>query len=654
VRPLVAIESVSPVVDGGRFAAKAVVGDDVVVEADVFAHGHERVAGRVEYRHVGEGAWRAVRLEPLDNDRWRAAFPATSTGTYEFSVKAWPDELATWAERLGRRVAAGQDVRTELEIGAQIVERACKRVKGAERKALQAWVTRLRKRAAPPMEEVEQLVTLGWSAPDPDQVVATERAYPVMVERPLAACSAWYELFPRSASPDPTRAGTLRDVEARLAYVAELGFDVLYLPPIHPIGRKNRKGRNNTTTAEPDDVGSPWAIGSADGGHTEIAPELGTLEDFAALLATARELGVEVALDLAFQCAPDHPWVAEHPEWFRHAPDGSIAYAENPPKRYEDIVPFDFESEAWPELWQALLDVVRTWVERGVRVFRVDNPHTKPFAFWEWLLAEVRRTDPDVIFLSEAFTRPKVMHRLAKLGFSQSYTYFTWRETRDELRDYFTELAFGPGAVYFRPNVWPNTPDILPEHLQSGRRSTFVGRLVLASLLSANYGMYGPVYELMVHEPREAGSEEYLHSEKYEVHHWDLDSPSSLRHIVARLNRIRREHPALQRNDGLHFHHVDDDRLLCWSKSSADGKDAVLVVVNLDPVEVRSGWLWLDLGPLGLVGDQPFTVHDQLTGASYSWYGNSNFVRLDPSVVPAHVFTIEPGPRPVTAATVGR
>jgi starch synthase (maltosyl-transferring) len=422
--------------------------------------------------------------------------------------------------------------------------------------------------------------------------------------------------------------------------VAELGFDVLYLPPVHPIGVTHRKGRNNATVARPGDPGSPWAIGDAGGGHTAIDPGLGTLEDFEALRIDAEARGIELALDLAFQCSPDHPWVTEHPGWFARRTDGSIRYAENPPKRYEDVLPLDFANPDWRGLWTACLDVVRTWIGRGVRIFRVDNPHTKPFAFWAWLLADVARTDPDVLFLAEAFTRPAVMDQLAKIGFHQSYTYFTWRETRYELEEYFTELSQGPQRDFFRPNAWPNTPDILPGHLQRGGRAMFVTRLVLAAGLAANYGIYGPAFELGEHVAREPGTEEYLDSEKYEVRHWDLDARHSLRDVVARVNAIRRRHAAFHHDTTLHFHRTDNDRFVCWSKRDPRSRDAVLCIVNLDPDFPQAGWTDLDLEALGIGDAQPFRAVDLLGGAAYTWRGPRNYVRLDPKGTVAHVFAI--------------
>jgi starch synthase (maltosyl-transferring) len=458
------------------------------------------------------------------------------------------------------------------------------------------------------------------------------------VDRERARFSSWYEVFPRSTSPEPGRPGTFRDLEVRLAHIAGMGFDVVYLPPIHPIGRTHRKGRNNDPAGGPEDVGSPWAIGSEEGGHQAIHPALGTAGDFRAVVARARELGMEIALDLAFQCSPDHPYVTEHPEWFRARPDGTIQYAENPPKKYEDIYPFDFETPAWRELWEELASVVFHWIGEGVRIFRVDNPHTKPFRFWKWLIARVRREHPDVIFLSEAFTRPKVMVQLAKVGFTQSYTYFTWREGREEFEEYLTELTRTGVADFFRPNFWTNTPDILPGHLQEGGRPMYLARLVLAATLTASYGMYGPAFELMESTPREKGSEEYLDSEKYEVRCWDLDREGNLREEITAINRIRRENPALQWNDTLAFHRSDNGKLLVYSKTR--GENRILVVVNLETAYPHSGWLDLDLKALGLEKIDAFEVHDLLTGERFVWRGARNFVELDPKVRSAHVFRV--------------
>jgi starch synthase (maltosyl-transferring) len=450
-------------------------------------------------------------------------------------------------------------------------------------------------------------------------------------------------MFPRSAANDSERGrrhGALRDVETRLPYVAAMGFDVLYLPPIHPIGVSHRKGPNNAPAAGADDVGSPWGIGSSEGGHKSIHPQLGTNEDFRRLVAAAQRLGIELALDIAFQTSPDHPYVSEHPEWFRRRPDGTIQYAENPPKKYQDIYPFDFECEDWQSLWQELKSIFLFWIAEGVRIFRVDNPHTKPFAFWEWVIGEIHRDHPDVIFLAEAFTRPAVMYRLAKLGFTQSYTYFAWRDTKWELTQYFSELTRSEVREFFRPNLWPNTPDILPESLQVGGRAAFMARLVLAATLSGNYGIYGPPFEHGWSAPHEPGSEEYLNSEKYQVHQHDLDRPQSLKDFIARVNRIRRQSPAIAHSGSLEFHEAQNEQIICYSRATPDRADIVLVVVGLDPNHRQSAWVELPLEPLGLPARRPYQMHDLLTDARYLWHGNRNYVELDPATCPAHIFRI--------------
>ena len=476
----------------------------------------------------------------------------------------------------------------------------------------------------------------------PDRRLSTtyDKQLLVVVDREKARFGTWYEMFPRSCSAEPGRHGTFADAEERLKYVAGMDFDVIYLPPIHPIGHTHRKGKNNTPRPEPHDPGSPWAIGSEEGGHKAVHPQLGTIEDFEHFVARAGEHGMEVALDLAYQCSPDHPFVKEHPEWFRHRPDGTIQYAENPPKKYEDIYPLDFETETWPELWEELKSIVLFWIGHGVRIFRVDNPHTKPFRFWEWLIEAVKAEHPDVIFLAEAFTRPKVMYRLAKLGFTQSYTYFAWRTAKWELEQYFTELTKSGVAQFFRPNLWPNTPDILTEQLQTGGRPAFMQRLVLAATLGASYGIYGPAFELQESQPLEEGSEEYLDSEKYEIRDWELERPESLADFIGRVNRIRKENPALQSDRSLCFHRIDNDELIAYSKCTEDRANVVLTVVNLNPRLTQEGWLELDLDPIGVDPDQSFQVHDLLTEARHVWQGSRNFVRLDPSVFPAHVFRI--------------
>jgi starch synthase (maltosyl-transferring) len=644
-RRRVVVEGVHPDIDGGRFPVKRVLGEMVTVEADVFGDGHDAVACVLLHRGPDEQQWHEVVMEPLGNDRWRATFRVSELGLYRYTVEGWTDRLLTWRRDLARRLEApDQDLAPEFEIGAGLLEAAAGRADRTDAARLTAWAAALRVPGEPAARAALALdAELGATAARwPDRRFATRygRELTVRVERTRASYSTWYEMFPRSAADTPGRHGTFADCEKRLAYVAEMGFDVLYLPPIHPIGRSYRKGPNNSLVCGPDDVGSPWAIGAREGGHTEVHPSLGTLEDLDRLLRAAQDHGLELAMDIAFQCSPDHPWVSAHPQWFRHRPDGSIQYAENPPKKYQDIYPLDFESEDWAALWSELKRVVLFWAGRGVRIFRVDNPHTKAFDFWEWLIAEVQAVHPDAIFLAEAFTRPKVMYRLAKLGFSQSYTYFAWRNTRQELMEYFTELTRTDVREFFRPNLWPNTPDILTEHLQIGGRVAFQVRAILAATLGASYGIYGPAYELGEHQPRSPGSEEYLNSEKYEVRHWDLAAPHSLRPLLTRLNRARHDNPALQRNHGLVFHPVDNPMLICYSKTSEEGSNAVLVVVNLDLQHRQSGWVTLDLAALRLTEDHSFLVHDELSGSRYLWQGRANFVELDPSRMPAHVFRV--------------
>ncbi len=644
-RHRVVIENVQPRVDDGRFPVKRVVGESVQVEADVFGDGHDAVACVLRVRSPGGKTWTELPMQSLGNDRWTASFPVQDLGEYLFTVEGWTDRFLTWVRDMARRVKApDQDLEPEFEIGARLLEAAAGRAQKRDATRLTGWAATLRTRGdleartALALDPVLEATACGW----PDRGLATryDRELKVRAERPRARYSTWYELFPRSAAETPGRHGTFADVERRLAYIAGMGFDVLYLPPIHPVGRAFRKGPNNSLTAGPPDVGSPWAIGGPEGGHTAIHPDLGTLTDFDRLVSAAQARGIEIALDIAYQCSPDHPWVTEHPAWFRHRPDGTIQYAENPPKKYQDIYPIDFESEDWEALWEGLKEVVVFWARRGVRIFRVDNPHTKAFAFWEWMIAEVQAEYPDTIFLAEAFTRPKVMYRLAKLGFSQSYTYFSWRNTRQELADYFTELSAADVREFFRPNLWPNTPDILTEYLQIGGRPAFQLRVILAATLGASYGIYGPAFELGEHQPRSPGSEEYLDSEKYQLREWDLGAAHSLKPLITRLNRARRENPALQTNSGLKFHIVDNPLLLCYSKTSDDLANAVLVVANLDLHHAQSGWVHLDLAALGLEPDQAFQVHDELGGSRYLWTGPANYVQLDPAVLPAHLFRI--------------
>jgi starch synthase (maltosyl-transferring) len=638
-RRRVIIEGVEPEIDCGRFAAKRIVGELVTVEADIFADGHDLIAAELLFRHEGSSDWSVVPMTALVNDRWRGEFLADALGRYHFTIQAWIDHFATWRRDLRKRMDAGEELDVHLEIGARFVDAAITRetADGATLKAFAATLRDRQQREAALRQlfhgDVAMLI-----ARNPDRTLATRyvREVTIDVERPKARFSSWYELFPRSMG-EGLQHGTLRDVIARLPYVASMGFDVLYLPPIHPIGDAFRKGKNNAVSAAEGEPGSPWAVGGAAGGHLAIHPELGTLQDFDDLVIAAKLHDIEIALDIAFQASPDHPLVKEHPEFFLWRPDGSVQYAENPPKKYQDIYPFHFESEAWEAMWGELRDVFLFWVDRGVRVFRVDNPHTKPLPFWEWTISEVKKRNQEVIFLAEAFTRPKIMYYLAKAGFTQSYTYFTWRNTKSELVTYFTELTKTKAHDYFRPNAWPNTPDILPEFLQSGMKSAFQLRVVLAATLSASYGIYGPAYELLEHTPRLPGAEEYLDSEKYEVKDWNVASAESLAPFIARLNRIRKENPALHRNDTLRFHLTDNDNLICYSKSSLDGENVVLTIVNLDPYTTQSGNIFIDEeGELG----ESYQVHDLLSGQRFLWKRGGNFVQINPHIVPAHVFRI--------------
>ncbi len=649
----VVITAVQPQVDAGRFPIKRVAGEKVIVEADLLADGQDLLAAVLRYRQPGKDSWAESEMRLVENDRWRGEFRVDGIGIGEFTIEAWIDRFESWRHDLLKRLEAGQDVALELQAGAQLIQetggRAILAGASAEGKLLtdqaemlhaatQAASSSVVAEAAGTAAHDERLAALMRRHSLREGATTLTPAVRLDVDRETARFSSWYEMFPRSCAGVPGRHGTFADCERRLPAIAAMGFDVVYLPPIHPIGRIHRKGKNNSPASSPDDPGSPWAIGAAEGGHTAVHPQLGSLEDFSRLVATARELGLEIALDLAFQCAPDHPWVREHPSWFRHRPDGIIQYAENPPKKYEDIYPLDFQSEDWRGLWDALRDIALTWIRQGLRIFRVDNPHTKPFAFWEWLIRSVKESYPEVIFLAEAFTRPKIMHRLAKLGFSLSYTYFTWRNTRWELTQYFTELV--RTSDYFRPSLWTNTPDILSEYLQFGGRPAFIARLVLAATLGACYGIYGPAFELCENAPIAPGSEEYLNAEKYEIRNWNLEQPDNLSELISRVNRARRENPALQSNRGLCFHEVDNDQLIAYSKRTEDGSNAVLAVVNLDYHSPQSGWVTLRLEELGLRPQTSFQMHDLLTDTRYLWQGARNYVQLDPARIPAHLFRI--------------
>ncbi len=648
-RSRVVIESVQPELDGGRFPIKRIVGEAVSVEVDCFCDGHDLVRGVLLFRHSSDAAWSESELTPLRNDRFQAEFVVHRIGLYAYTIQAWVDRFGSWNRDMQKRIASDLDIELHLCVGIDMVSEALQNASRDDRAWLEMQIDQMQGHR--PIEERLRTACHATLADRMRSITPREfssqyeRELSVVVDRQRARFSTWYELFPRSCgnervSDGPLVHGTFADVESQLPRIAKMGFDVLYLPPIHPIGLAFRKGKNNSTTATESDVGSPWGIGSADGGHLAIHPELGSIKAFQGLVKSANDHGIEMAMDLAYQCSPDHPWVKEHPSWFRRRPDGSIQYAENPPKKYQDIYPIDFESEDWQSLWRELANVVFYWIEQGIHVFRVDNPHTKAFLFWEWMIKEVKSKQPDILFLAEAFTRPKVMNRLAKIGFSQSYTYFTWRNTKQELTDYFTQLNQSELKEYFRPNVWPNTPDILPEYLQFHGRPGFVIRLVLAATLGANYGIYGPLFEQCVGEPVAFGKEEYLDSEKYQLHRWTIDGPHDISDTIAHVNRIRHNNRALQSDHSLAFHETDNPELICYGKHDRETGNRIIVVVNLDPRHAQSGWIELELDEFGIRDSDRYHLVDLFGGGNYCWQGRRNFVMLDPKISPAHVFLV--------------
>jgi starch synthase (maltosyl-transferring) len=660
--PRIAIEAIAPCVDGGRFAVKRIVGDTVAIEADVFVDGHDKLAVALLWRTADQTDWQEIRMHPIGNDRWSASLPLHRLGRYQFAVEAWRDAFSTYRDELEKKTAAGLDVTLELEEGRRMVEAAAEYAGQhgmhdiAEslvtlNNTLKPAVRGKNKSAASDVERIaallsEQTMEAMRQADARPFVVRSEPACKIDVERSAAQFSSWYELFPRSQTNDPHRHGTFDDVIKRLPAIQAMGFDTLYFPPIHPIGRKNRKGRNNSLNAEADDPGSPYAIGAEEGGHDAIHPQLGTLEDFRRLCKAAASHGLEIALDFAIQCSPDHPWLKQHPEWFDWRPDGSLRYAENPPKKYQDIVNVHFYGEGViPSLWVALRDVVLFWVKEGIRIFRVDNPHTKPLPFWEWMIADVRSRYPDTIFLSEAFTRPKMMYRLAKIGFSQSYTYFTWRHSKQEFIDYLTELTTTDVREYFRPHFFVNTPDINPYFLQHSGRPGFLIRAALATTLSGLWGMYSG-FELCEGTPL-PGKEEYLDSEKYEIRVRDWNSPGNIVAEIAALNRIRSENPALQTHLGVHFLPASSGQILYFMKTAeppdADGRlhdNVVLVAINLDPLNVHEADIDVPLWRFGQPDHGQLDVEDLIYGTHLTWHGKQQHVRLDPQVSPYVIWRV--------------
>jgi starch synthase (maltosyl-transferring) len=638
----VVIEAIAPAVDGGRYPVKREVGAVFEVGADIFKEGHDVLVAFLLYRRADERAWRETPMRFVDNDRWAGAFTLTDNARWVYTIEALADPFRSWLADLAKRVEVGQDVASELAEGVALVRAAARRARaGDQRDALAAYARRI-EQAPTQAEAVEiardvRLAHFMDAHLDRDAATRAAREYEVVADRERARFAAWYEFFPRSSGGEG-RHGTFKDAEAQLDRAAAMGFDVVYLPPIHPIGRAHRKGRNNSLSAQPGEPGSPWAIGAAEGGHTAVHPDLGTLDDFDHFVKEAGRRGLEVALDFAIQASPDHPWVREHPEWFFHRPDGTIKYAENPPKKYQDVYPLNFAGDDPGPLWMEMKRVIEFWIAHGVKTFRVDNPHTKPVRFWEWLIRAVQAAHPETIFLAEAFTRPKMMNVLAKAGFTQSYTYFTWRNHKQELIDYFTEITTPPVSDYFRGNLWPNTPDILHETLVRGGPPAFKFRLVMAATLSSLYGIYSG-YELGENVPVREGSEEYLNSEKYQLTMRDWDAPGNLVDFITRLNRVRRTHPALQRYDNLRFYTADDPAVLWYGK--AWGDDHVFVAVNLDPLGARACLVDVPLDALGIAPDRPYRMHEQFSDTRYEWRGPRGYVALDPRREPAQIFILE-------------
>ena len=641
-RNRVLIEHVTPIVNDGLYYAKRVVNDIFRVEADLVSDGHDVISGNLKYKEPGKKTWQTIPLKLHENDRWFAELVLKEKGIYEYTLEAWIDDVLNWQHNLIKKIENDINVEVELKDFLPLANQLIKEAKGKNKKLLQDFAIQIDsvkqyKQAVKTAcsDELEQVIR---KYPLKDNATTLDKELQVRVESHKAEFSAWYEFFPRSASKNKKRKGTLKDAQAQLKRIADLGFDVVYLPPIHPIGEKFRKGKNNNPKAKKGEPGSPWAIGSRLGGHKSIHPELGTMKDFEKLVASAHKLGLEIAMDYALQCAPDHPYVKQHPEWFKWRSDGTVQYAENPPKKYQDILPFYFETKDYKNLWNELLSIALFWAEKGIRIFRVDNPHTKPFRFWQWLIAEVHKKYPDFIFLSEAFTKPKVMLALAKIGFTQSYTYYTWRNSKYELTQYLTELTQGPEREYFRPNFWPNTPDINPYGLQDGTEHSFLTRLFMAATLSSNYGIYGPVFEHMVHDSI-PGKEEYLNSEKYEVCHWNWDKSNKLIEMIKLINELRKNNSALQQTFDIHFCNLENDQLIAYHKRSKDDSNHILCVVNLDPYNHQSGMVQLPYYRLPINQGESVIVQDLITNNSYTWESEWNYIELVPAL-PFHLFKI--------------
>ena len=644
----VIIENVKPQINGGNFPVKRTINESVQVNADIFCDGHDVITAHLLYRHQDDHDWNPVEMDYMINDHWKSKFEVSRLGMYYYSILAWVDRFKSWHRDILKKIEADMAFQVDFLVGAEILKEVLDHhdeMLGEDEEFLKMVMNEFTDESGLPEEKAgvilnRELYNIMVNYPVKKHITHFEKELSVTVDPVKAGFSSWYEVFPRSLSPEPGKHGTFKDVINFLPYVNDMGFDVLYLPPIHPIGEVNRKGKNNNPEAGPDDPGSPWAIGSRHGGHKSIHPELGTLDDFHKLIERAGDKGIDIAMDMAFQCAPDHPYIKEHPEWFSHRPDGTLQYAENPPKKYEDIYPLNFESDDWKNLWEELKSVFLYWIDQGIKIFRVDNPHTKSFKFWGWVIKEIKKEHPDVIFLAEAFTRPKVMYQLAKQGFNQSYTYFTWRNTKYELTKYCNTLVQEDIGEYFRPNFWPNTPDILPEYLQIADRVGYIQRFVLAATLSANYGIYGPAFELMEKSPLEPGREEYLNSEKYEIKQWDFNQSNNLKKIISRVNTVRRENKALQNTWSLKFHEIDNEALICYSKHTEDLDNIILVIVNLDPNYTHSGWIHFPVKTFNINEDTPYQVHDLLSGTYFMWQGEFNYIEINPGVIPVHIFRV--------------
>ena len=640
----VKIEGVDPEIDGGLFYAKGIVGQNFEIECDLFSDGHVLVNGQLLHRYEGNKNWEKCYLTSIENDRWLASFKLNRQGFYEYTLEGWVDHALTWQHELTKKFEGDIKVDVELQDGIQYFKNVLLKCDKSEAKLIRAYLEELKnpKRYKSALKKAlsKQFSKLFLKYPHADYPTAYNKILRVFADRKKAEFSAWYEFFPRSTAAKANPHGTFRDCENLLDRIIKMGFDTIYFPPVHPIGVTHRKGKNNTTIAGPDDPGVPWGIGTKTGGHKSIHPELGSLKDFKSLVKRAKSKGLEIALDLAFQCSPDHPYVKRHPDWFKWRSDGTVQYAENPPKKYQDILPINFESKDWRNLWNELLSIPLYWNKLGIKLFRVDNPHTKPFGFWQWLIAEVKKVDPDVLFLSEAFTRPKIMHQLAKVGFTQSYTYYTWRNSKWELIDYMHELTNSPGKHYFRPNFWPNTPDINPIPLQNGNENLFLIRFFMASTLASSYGIYGPVYEFMEHEPI-PGAEEYMNSEKYQIRHWMWGKKNKLTSLITKINRIRQENQALHHTTNFQNCKIENDNIFAYFKNSPDANNNLLMIVNLDPHNKQEGWVQVPLFKIDIKPGEKFSVKDLLTNERFTWNQEWNQVILDPAIRCFHLFRIE-------------